>query len=99
MRLLLLLGVNVYCCVCVAAVPSPPGKAQPRDVQTRQVTISWAASETDNNSPISDYIVEIRYQMWANGLGYDFFRLLDRCHELFLGNNHNKTVPCPELHC
>ncbi|KAL8568602.1 hypothetical protein ACOMHN_006263 [Nucella lapillus] len=43
----------------VQDVPSAPGQAQIEDVQSRQVTMVWLASDNDNNSPISNYIVEI----------------------------------------
>nr|KAG5708441.1 hypothetical protein BaRGS_026168 [Batillaria attramentaria] len=43
----------------VQDTPSPPGRADLKDIQARQVTVTWTPSEHDNNSPISNYIVQI----------------------------------------
>ena len=47
-------------------VPSPPGQAQILDTQSRQVTVTWTPSYTDNNSPISNYNIQIRYGLALN---------------------------------
>ncbi|KAK7103053.1 hypothetical protein V1264_021183 [Littorina saxatilis] len=46
--------------VLVQDVPSPPGQARIVDTQSRQVKVEWSPSDSDNNSPISNYVVLIR---------------------------------------
>lgn len=43
----------------VQDVPSPPGRAELSDILSRQVTVTWAPSVHENNSPISNYIIQI----------------------------------------
>ncbi|XP_070193777.1 tyrosine-protein phosphatase 99A-like isoform X2 [Littorina saxatilis] len=45
--------------VLVQDVPSPPGQARIVDTQSRQVKVEWSPSDSDNNSPISNYVVLI----------------------------------------
>ncbi|XP_076468835.1 putative receptor-type tyrosine-protein phosphatase mosPTP-1 [Babylonia areolata] len=45
--------------VVVQDVPSPPGKPDVMEVESQKATLSWSASTQDNNSPISNYIVQL----------------------------------------
>ncbi|XP_025106378.1 tyrosine-protein phosphatase 99A-like isoform X2 [Pomacea canaliculata] len=50
---------NISWQLIVQDVPSSPGQVQIDSIQSRQVTLSWQPSESDNNSPITNYIIQI----------------------------------------
>jgi hypothetical protein len=44
---------------CFTDVPSPPGRPSILEKSSRTAKISWSPSQTDNNSPIMHYSVNV----------------------------------------
>ncbi|XP_048252753.1 tyrosine-protein phosphatase 99A-like isoform X3 [Haliotis rufescens] len=50
---------NVTRNLVVQDVPSPPGKPRILNIESREVKVTWDKSASDNNSPISVYILHV----------------------------------------
>lgn len=55
------LSIVNYCqfLSCFPDVPSPPGRPSILEKSSRTAKISWSPSQTDNNSPIMHYSVNV----------------------------------------